>query len=294
MLNILRMEWYRMLKSKSTWVTLIVFAAIMIFITLVTGLLSGNSEFARSVQKGVGMDPAETIQSEELYYESGDMYVSLESDAPDVTGGKVSLTKEMPYYFQGNGFVLFIVIFMGIFATGHTVTGFRKNLAGIARPWQLVVSDFVMCLTYSLMTVVLGTAIYFGCMAISYNNLIWGAVERMLAYLLIYTLLNAAIGMLAAVLSTVTRNRALAITAPLIWVCMMATIVYELVNLFVRSRLDKPDFNFYQYMPYGNIVQELSTGSPAEAFVRAAVSGVVFILVFMGLNLLVCRKQDIK
>ncbi len=290
MLNVLRMEWYRMFKSKGTWITLLVFTAMFSLMTGMTTLIMGDSAAAKEFQQFLGIESV----TADMVNEAGDIRVEMDPSLLENQHEAVSLTEEMALYFQNDGFVLFSAIFMGIFATGHCVTGFRKNLAGIARPWQLVVSDLVMSLTYCTIMTVIGTLLYFLFMALTYEHLVLGSVGRMLVYLVIYTLLTTSIGMLGSLLATLSRSRVLAITAPLVWLCVLSMLVYNLINLAVESRMNLEDFNIYRYMPYGNICFILAPASPAEGFVRAAASGFVLIAVCMGLSFAVSRKQDIK
>ncbi len=292
MLNVLRMEWYRMLKSKATWVTLIIFTAIFSILTIPSALMFGDSDLSKSFQKALGIESAEEIVIEEGGF-------VLTADGDRISAGdleelmQVRVSDEIGLYFQNNGFVLFIAIFMGIFATGHTVTGFSKNIAGNTRKWQLVLSDFLMSLTYSIITVAIGAAVFILALNLAYEHLVIGNAGRMIAYLLIYVLLNTAFGMLSTLIATLTRNRAIAITAPLVWVCMLATLIYELVNMVVVNKLDVKDFTIYHYLPYGNMYT-LDVTSSNEHFVSAAVSAVIVMIVCAGISILVGRKQDVK
>lgn len=292
MLNVLRMEWYRMLKSKATWVTLIIFTAIFSILTVPPVLMFGDSDLSKSFQKALGIESAEEIMIEEGGF-------VLTADGDRISAGdleelmQVRVSDEIGLYFQNNGFVLFIAIFMGIFATGHTVTGFSKNIAGNTRKWQLVFSDFLMSLTYSIITVAIGAAVFILALNLAYEHLVIGNVGRMIVYLLIYVLLNTAFGMLSTLIATLTRNRAIAITAPLVWVCMLATLIYELVNMVVVNKLDVKDFTIYHYLPFGNMYT-LDVTSSNEHFVSAAVSAVIVMIVCAGISILVGRKQDVK
>ncbi len=292
MLNVLRMEWYRMLKSKATWVTLIIFTAIFSMLTVPSALMFGDSDLSKSFQKALGIESAE-----EIVIEEGGFVITADGDR--ISAGdleelmQVRVSDEIGLYFQNNGFVLFIAIFMGIFATGHTVTGFSKNIAGNTRKWQLVLSDFLMSLTYSIITVAIGAAVFILALNLAYEHLVIGNAGRMIVYLLIYVLLNTAFGMLSTLIATLTRNRAIAITAPLVWVCMLATLIYELVNMVVVNKLDVKDFTIYHYLPYGNMYT-LDVTSSNDHFVCAAVSAVIVMIVCAGISILVGRKQDVK
>ncbi len=283
MLNILKMEWYRMFKSKSTWVILIIFAMVMALISALFSILMGNSDLARNIQKAMGMQ--EIVYVEDDY---GNVIVN-EEDAET----EIDLTAEMPLYFQGNGFVLFIAIFMGIFSTGHASTGFRKNLAAITKNWRLVLSDIVMSLTFSFMMVAIAVLLAVPMLLISYKNVVMGNFAKLIVYLLVYLLLNAAFGMLGSLLGQGFRNRALAITGSLVWCCVLGDGVYYLVNLFVQNKLGYEDFMMQHYLPYG-IITTLGTEDAFGRMGNAAFCGLIFIAVCTGITLLLTRRQDIK
>ncbi len=293
MINVFRMEWFRMWRSFSTWVIFVVYIGLFAFAGGLMGILVGDSELSQNFQREL-FGASLTTETEYAMEENAGVTLELEGEAAMTDSGAITDFAELfNACMMGNMVVLFTSVFIGMHATAHTVTGFQKNLAGATKKWHFVVSNFLICLVLNAILILLGMAVLRVIMLITHDTVTLSSMSDLLRYSGTYLLLTTTYGMLAALVADVTRNRIAAITVPVVYCTMGNTLMYQLINYIADGVLGFEGFQIEEYAPYGRIVNMTITDS-AESFVKAVVSAVVVTVICMTASILVKRKQDVK
>lgn len=292
MINVFRMEWFRMWRSFSTWVIFVIYIGLYAFAGGLMGILVGDSQLSQSFQSEL-FGTAIVSETEDADY--GNAGVTVEADTGEIMSS-AAITDFAELFnacMMGNMVVLFTSVFIGMHATAHTVTGFQKNLAGATRKWHFVVSNLLICLVFNAILLLLGMGVLRVIMLITHDTVTLSSMSDLLRYSGVYLLLATTYGMFGALVADATRNRIAAITVPVVYCTMGNTLMYQLINYIADGVLGFADFRIEEYAPYGRIFNMTITDS-AESFGKAVVSSVVVTAVCMTASILVKRKQDVK
>ena len=135
MLNMIRMELYRMFKTKSMYVIWLVMAAGILF---TTGLSAGEMK-TYSMEEKQEMYEYATGQTE-----SENVNLGMDVTVPTKPGEEVSVFDLFYANIKGKFIALFMVIFAILYSTADMTSGFVKNIAGQVRNREgLVISKAV-------------------------------------------------------------------------------------------------------------------------------------------------------
>ena len=117
MINLIKMEIYRMLRTRSLWVILGIMTFAIVFTTYIAGLETENG-----VQKQVYIGDAE--EAEMLMEMTG-----VEDETLNI-GEPITLYDMVYSNIQGKFIMLFLAIFTVIFSTADVNSGYIKNIGG--------------------------------------------------------------------------------------------------------------------------------------------------------------------
>ncbi len=290
MINVFRMELYRVFRSMSTWILLLVYFCLYLFAGGMVGMLTGNSEIVTSFQSELA-----SVSGTQAMQGGVSVYVDeSQMDAMQSAFGEITDYAEMfNMCMMGNMVVLITAIFIGIHGTGHVVTGFQKNLSGSTKKWHFVVSNLLILLLFNAVLILLGALALRIVMFVTHTGVTLNDVSGLLGYCGVYLLLATAYGMFGGVIADFTRSRVAAIAVPVVYCTAASSLVYMLLNYIAKLGLGIADFESERYLPYGALCN-LMLNDPMEYHVRAAVSSVVFILLCICISVIVKRKQDVK
>ena len=150
MLNMIRMEVFRMFKTKSLYIIWVVMAVCVLF---------ANSLSAEEIQdysmeeKQEMYEAAMSDEEEEVMF---GMYVTL----PTKPGEEVSVFDGFYANVKGKFIALFMVIFTVLYATADITSGYVKNIAGQVRNrGNLILAKAVALFLYTVLTMLLFTGI---------------------------------------------------------------------------------------------------------------------------------------
>ena len=145
MLNIIRMDFARMMRSKSQYILWIVMAGLLILTTATMG-----SEFRDPKASAENWATIQDQAGESA--ENLGMYVTI----PTKPGEKATLYDLFYGNVQGKVEAIFVVIFAVLFATSDIRCGYIKNIGGqCKRRSSLVLSKAVNLLIYTVLTFVM-------------------------------------------------------------------------------------------------------------------------------------------
>lgn len=279
MLNVIKMDFVRMCKSKMTWVLLLSTICTVLFLSYVIGM--EQKEFQKQYEQSTTEEKA-AIQAE--YGDS--LFVTEEK--------KVEYAVLLEDTISGGIMLIFVTIFAVLFANGEQKSGYIKNIAGqVSNRGNLVLSK-LLCLTVFVVTlmsliflfVAIGGIVNFGGMHVTWN-------AQLVQYLLTQTLLHLAFGAGVLGLTVLTKNATASIVIGIVGAGGMFSLVYSFINKIVRNLSGNAEFFVSNYLPTGNIRELAPATLQSGEIVRSLVVVATFILVGTVLGMSVMKKRDI-
>ena len=283
MLNMIRMELYRMFKTKSLYVIWLVLAAGILFTT------------------GLSADEMKTYtmeEKQEMYeYATGQLKSDTVNLGMDVTvptkpGDTVSVFDLFYGNIKGKFLALFMVIFAVLYSTADMTSGFIKNIAGQVRDRRgLVFAKGVSLFVYTVLTMLIFTGIQTISNALFFDELVFGPVKEFLQYAGIQTLLHFALLIIVMCIAIVLRNNVISMMLS-VCLCMNVLVIFYsfLDNLIAKAHIK--NFHVLEYTVTGNI-SFLETNVTAKMAVTALAVSIAFVIVMIEVCSTVFKKRDI-
>ena len=281
MFNMIRMELFRMFKTKSLYVIWMV----MIACVFLTNSLSAEEIITFSMEEKQEMYEA-AMDGEE----SGNL--GMDVTLPTKPGADVSVFDGFYANVKGKFIALFMVIFTVLYATADITSGYVKNIAGQVRNrGNLIFAKAAALLLYVVLTMLLFIGVQMLSNAISYQKLVMGPGKEFFQYAAMQTLLHFALVMVIMCVAVVLRNNVISMMIS-VCVCMNILIMlYGVVDQAVE-KLGIHDFHVMDYTVSGKIVN-LGVNAAPKTIGMAALVGIVFIVVMLAISMTVFQKRDI-
>lgn len=283
MLNMIRMELYRMFKTKSMYVIWLVMAAGILF---TTGLSAGEMK-TYSMEEKQEMYEYATGQTE-----SENVNLGMDVTVPTKPGEEVSVFDLFYANIKGKFIALFMVIFAVLYSTADMTSGFVKNIAGQVRDRRgLVFAKGVSLFVYTVLTMLIFTGIQTISNALFFDELVFGPVKEFLQYAGIQTLLHFALLIIVMCIAIVLRNNVISMMLS-VCLCMNVLVIFYsfLDNLIAKAHIK--NFHVLEYTVTGNI-SFLETNVTAKMAVTALAVSIAFVIVMIEVCSTVFKKRDI-
>ncbi|MEY8427021.1 ABC transporter permease [Lachnospiraceae bacterium 46-15] len=275
MFNMVRMDLYRMFRTKSLYVIWIVMAATMLLTTSLSLIVQEMPELQEYTHQ-------ETTENVNL-----GMSVSL----PTLPGEQITVLDEVYANTTAKFTALFFVIFAVIFATADINSGYIKNIGGQVRNrGALFLSKAVAMLVFTALTMlgyVLLQALF---CRICFGYLVWGNICALLWYLGIQILLHYALTLICMAIAVLLRNNVLSM---ILVICMcggVSALLYGLIDNLIH-KLGFSDFQLMKYTVTGQIALVPIEPSSDDVLMPAVIS-VAFLLAMSFIGNTVFAKKD--
>ena len=270
MLNLIKMDLYRLFRTKSFKIGLMISAALSFLFVAVLAIISNIIPlFPEETQMAMSMLPFADWRNNVNLYElimSATLILSLMVSA----------------------------VLASNFISDEQANGYVKNIAGQLKDKGMMnVSKFVALAVMSLsvmLAYVLGATVsglIFLNSAISYDGFGQFLAVFGTKYL-IYLSVNAII----LFLCTLTKSKSVSIAFGVLFGSGATIVAYNLISTFALFVL-KVDFPIASYVPDG-LIFGLTMDAPAAALLKAVIVGVVYIGLFMTFSIMIMRKRDTK
>ena len=283
MLNMIRMELYRMFKTKSLYVIWLVLAAGILF---TTGLSADEMKTYTMEEKQEMYEYATGQQK------SDTVNLGMDVTVPTKPGDTVSVFDLFYGNIKGKFLALFMVIFAVLYSTADMTSGFIKNIAGQVRDRRgLVFAKGVSLFVYTVLTMLIFTGIQTISNALFFDELVFGPVKEFLQYAGIQTLLHFALLIIVMCIAIVLRNNVISMMLS-VCLCMNVLVIFYsfLDNLIAKAHIK--NFHVLEYTVTGNI-SFLETNVTAKMAVTALAVSIAFVIVMMEVCSTVFKKRDI-
>lgn len=283
MLNMIRMELYRMFKTKSMYV---------IWLVLAVGILFTTGLSADEMKTYTMEEKQEMYEYATGQRESETVNLGMDVTVPTKPGDTVSVFDLFYGNIKGKFLALFMVIFAVLYSTADMTSGFVKNIAGQVRDRRrLVFAKGVSLFVYTVLTMLIFTGIQTVSNALFFDEFVFGPVKEFLQYAGIQTLLHFAFLMIVMCIAIVLRNNVISMMLS-VCLCMNVLVIFYsfLDNLIAKAHIK--NFHVLEYTVTGNI-SFLETNVTAKMAVTALAVSIAFIIVMIAVCSTVFKKRDI-
>ena len=281
MLNIIKMDLYRVLKTKSMYVIWIVLAAILL---ITTSLCKTDYEL---------LTEKDAMKQEQVTEPTVDnINVGMMVTLPTEPGEKVTVYDIFFANSQGKFYALFLVIFAVMFSTADIGSGYIKNIGGQVRSRRnLIFSKASVLFVYTTVTMLLYFIIQIIAQQMYFGYLEWGNGSELLRYFGIQILLHYALVLISMAIAVVLNSNVFSMTI-VICLCMNTMIVlYGVINHLIQ-KAGVENFQILKYTVTGKIAL-LSMSPTNKECLTAVVIAAAFGIVVTLLTAWVFRKRDI-
>lgn len=281
MFNMIKMDLYRMFRTKSLYVIWIVLAAALLITTFLckTDYDLLNEEDAMQ-QEQIAEPTAENVN------------VGMMVTLPTEPGEKVTVFDIFFANSQGKFLALFLVIFAVMFSTADIGSGYIKNIGGqVQNRGALIFSRSIALAVFTILTMAGAFLFQAAANCIVFGELEWGNSKAILSYFLTELALHYALMLICMAIAIILKNNVVSMVIAVCLTMNVMTIVYGLVNSAIQ-RMGIPNFQIYKYTITGKLSLLPMNPSGNECLAAFGVA-IAFIAAMISASSVVFQKRDI-
>ncbi len=287
MLNIIKMDLYRMLKSKITLVMLLITIGFTFFTVYI----------AKVDLKLMQENKAYQEQMSEM--EDGDgvvVGVQMQGNSSWLDENHKISVGELFFYNIASGILLILItVFAVVFTRAEEKHGYIKTINGQARSrGSFFLSNILVISMFSIVIIALELILIPFASKIIFGYVSFAGTGSMIINILVQTLLHVVFGIVISMICTLIRNSGAAIT---IGICAAAGtfgIVSALVNYVLINKLGVSEsFDLTNYMITGN-VKSITDTVANSVLIRSVAVGVIYAIIALVIGMTISKKRDVK
>lgn len=296
MFNAIRMDVYRLFKTKSTYIILVIMIAMSV---MGTGLMSVMTEMTgaerQQVQTEQMSDNADYAGKDDQFNEDTEgaqsqLSVSVSEIDPDENDNSV-LSFAMSD-ISGLQAGLFIIIFTVLFSMADINSGFIKSIGGqVKGRGVLIVSKMAAIAIFTAIVIIADFLTELIAVNIFFDDAVVGSASEIVRLLSSQFVLNFALAILMMAIAIIIKNN---VVSMIIGVCMCSGI-FELIFMGINYLMDKIGFNDFDI---NNIlitgkIQNVTIGADASDIGYALLAAAIYIAVSVFAVYNVFKHRDI-
>lgn len=281
MLNIIKMDLYRMLKTKSMYVIWIVLAAILLITTSLC-----KTDYELSTEK-------DAMKQEQVTEPTVDnINVGMMVTLPTEPGEKVTVYDIFFANSQGKLYALLLVIFTVLFSTADISSGYIKNIGGqVGNRGSLIFSRSIALSVFSVLTMTGAFLFQAAANCIVFGELEWGNTKAILSYFVTELALHYALVLICMAIAIILKNNVISMVIAVCLSMNVMTIVYGVINSAIQ-KIGIQNFQIYKYTITGKLSLLPMNPSGNECLAAFGVA-IVFIVMMISVSSVVFQKRDI-
>ena len=296
MFNAIRMDVYRLFKTKSTYIILVIMIALSV---MGTGLMSVMTEMTgaerQQVQTEQMSDNADYAGEDDQFNEDTEgaqsqFSVSVSESDPDENDNSV-LSFAMSD-ISGLQAGLFIIIFTVLFSMADINSGFIKSIGGqVKGRGVLIVSKIAAIAIFTVIVIIADFLTELIAVNIFFDDAVVGSASEIVRLLSSQFVLNFALAVLMMAIAIIIKNN---VVSMIIGVCMCSGI-FELIFMGINYLMDKigfDDFDINNILITGKI-QNVTIGADAADIGYALLTAAIYIAVSVFAVYNVFKHRDI-
>ena len=281
MLNIIKMDLYRMFKTKSMYVIWIVLAAILL---ITTSLCKTDYEL---------LTEKDAMKQEQVTEPTVDnINVGMMVTLPTEPGEKVTVYDIFFANSQGKLYALLLVIFTVLFSTADISSGYIKNIGGQVRNRGTLISSRAIALAVFTVLTMAGAFLFQAAAnGIFFGELEWGNTKAILSYFVTELALHYALVLICMAIAIILKNNVISMVIAVCLSMNVMTIVYGVINSAIQ-KIGIQNFQIYKYTITGKLSLLPMNPSGNECLAAFGVA-IVFIVMMISVSSVVFQKRDI-
>lgn len=281
MLNIIKMDLYRMLKTKSMYVIWIVLAAILLITTFLC-----KTDYELLTEK-------DAMKQEQVTEPTVDnINVGMMVTLPTEPGEKVTVYDIFFANSQGKLYALLLVIFTVLFSTADISSGYIKNIGGqVGNRGSLIFSRSITLSVFTVLTMTGAFLFQAAANCIVFGKLEWGNTKAILSYFVAELALHYALVLICMAIAIILKNNVISMVIAVCLTMNVMTIVYGVVNSAIQ-KIGIQNFQIYKYTITGKLSLLPMNPSGNECLAAFGVA-MVFIVIMISVSSVVFQKRDI-
>ena len=281
MLNIIKMDLYRMFKTKSMYVIWIVLAAILL---ITTSLCKTDYEL---------LTEKDAMKQEQVTEPTVDnINVGMMVTLPTEPGEKVTVYDIFFANSQGKLYALLLVIFTVLFSTADISSGYIKNIGGqVGNRGSLIFSRAIALAVFTVLTMAGAFLFQAAANGIVFGELEWGNTKAILSYFVTELALHYALVLICMAIAIILKNNVISMVIAVCLSMNVMTIVYGGINSAIQ-KIGIQNFQIYKYTITGKLSLLPMNPSANECLAAFGVA-IVFIVMMISVSSVVFQKRDI-
>ena len=281
MLNMIKMDLYRMFRTKSLYVIWIVLAAILL---ITTSLCKTDYEL---------LTEKDAMKQEQVTEPTVDnINVGMMVTLPTEPGEKVTVFDIFFANSQGKFYALFLVIFAVLFSTADISSGYIKNIGGqVGNRGSLIFSRSIALSVFTVLTMTGAFLFQAAANCIVFGELEWGNTKAILSYFVTELALHYALVLICMAIAIILKNNVISMVIAVCLTMNVMTIVYGVINSAIQ-KIGIQNFQIYKYTITGKLSLLPMNPSGNECLAAFGVA-MVFIVIMISVSSVVFQKRDI-
>lgn len=299
MLNMIKMDVYRMFHTKSLYVIWIILLASALFTSFLTKIDydAVNKEWEEQQEQAVQTDVSKEELSAQENSNSGeqqndDINLGMTVTLPTEPGKPVTVFDVFFSNAQGRFYALFLIIFAVMFSTADIKSGYIKNIGGqVPRRGVLVVSKAVALALFTVITLAGIFLFQAAANMIVFKSVVWDDWKVIIPYFLTQLVLNYAFVLICVAMAVIIKNNVISMTLSVCLTMNMMSIIYDLIS-YAIYKIGIHNFDIYKYTITGKMTMlpmNVSTNDVVSSMCVAA----AFIVIMLTLSSYIFQKRDI-
>ena len=314
MLNMIKMDVYRMFRTKSMYVIWIILLAS----ALLTSFLSkidydaANKEWEKQqavesqADTDTDMQAADVVNAQDIEEQqvadsnkeqlsqqnTDNVNIGMSVELPTEPGKKVTVMDVFFSNAQGKFYALFLVIFAVMFATADIKSGYIKNIGGqVSQRGMLIVSRAVALALFTAITFAGIFVFQAAADMLAFKCVVWGNWKEIIPYFLTELTLHYAFVLICMAVAVIIKNNVISMTLSVCLTMNIMSIVYAFID-YVVNRKGLHNFSIYKYTVTGRMAM-LPMNAGREDVVSSMCVAAVFIIIMLSLSSYIFQKRDI-
>ena len=314
MLNMIKMDVYRMFRTKSMYVIWIILLAS----ALITSFLSkidydaANKEWEKQqavesqADTDTDMQAADVVNAQDIEQQQAadsnkeqlsqqntdNVNIGMSVELPTEPGKKVTVMDVFFSNAQGKFYALFLVIFAVMFATADIKSGYIKNIGGqVSQRGMLIVSRAVALALFTAITFAGIFVFQAAANMLAFKCVVWGNWKEIIPYFLTELTLHYAFVLICMAISVIIKNNVISMTLSVCLTMNIMSIVYAFID-YVVNRKGLHNFSIYKYTVTGRMAM-LPMNAGRDDVVSSMCVAVIFIIIMLSLSSYIFQKRDI-
>lgn len=291
MLNMIKMDLYRMFHTKSLYVIWIILAAAVFFTTYMSKADYEWIQEQAEVQEQAGTDREENSLNTDTAGESDTLNLGMAVMLPTQPGEEVTVFDQVYANLQGKFIALFFMIFTVLYSSADLGSGYIKNIGGqVKNRVGLILSKAAVLLVFTVLSMLLYLIYQTICQGICFGVAEWGGIPESIKYIGVQICLHYALVLICMAITVIVKYNVISMTVS---VCLSMNIMVILYS-FLDKLIQKAGASGFpiEYTVTGRIAL-LSMNANGKEIVMAIVTATVFAAVSVVFTGIVFHRRDI-